>query len=218
MKGNFEYEVLHKKNITAALTRMTQRALRISNEKTLVHKAVIDRTTFSLPKRFSKLSKRGTVINVGGQDILVKNDLGCGSHGTVLLCASSYYPQENIALKFQKDPTSLAWEYEVLEEIQNRTKNNTESSQNPMFPSPLTFTLFGNGASMGMTAASATGLTLLDVVNANNRSVPELLAIYYTSRMLKCLEQLHLTAKILVSRNPLSKHVLSDLQSNSNFK
>jgi hypothetical protein len=40
-------------------------------------------------------------------------------------------------------------------------------------------------------------------VNAHNRSVPELLAIYYTSRMLKCLEQLHLKAKILVSGIPL---------------
>jgi hypothetical protein len=53
-----------------------------------------------------------------------------------------------------------------------------------------------------MTAGSDSGMTLIDVVNTYKKitgNVPELLAIYYTSRMLKHLELLHRYGKVLVS-------------------
>ena len=53
-----------------------------------------------------------------------------------------------------------------------------------------------------MTAGSNSGMTLIDVVNTYKKitgNVPELLAMYYTSRMLKHLELLHRYGKVLVS-------------------
>ena len=53
-----------------------------------------------------------------------------------------------------------------------------------------------------MTAASDSGMTLIDVVNTYKKimgNVPELVAIYYTSRMLRHLESLHQDGKVLVS-------------------
>ena len=53
-----------------------------------------------------------------------------------------------------------------------------------------------------MTAASTSGMNLIDVVNTYRKvvgNVPELVAIYYTSRMLKHLESLHQDGQVLVS-------------------
>ena len=51
-----------------------------------------------------------------------------------------------------------------------------------------------------MTAGSDSGMNLIDVVNTYKKltgNVPELVAIYYTSRMLKHLESLHQDGKVL---------------------
>jgi hypothetical protein len=53
-----------------------------------------------------------------------------------------------------------------------------------------------------MTAGSHSGMNLIDVVNTYKKimgNVPELIAIYYTSRMLKHLETLHQNGRVLVS-------------------
>lgn len=53
-----------------------------------------------------------------------------------------------------------------------------------------------------MTAGSESGKTLIDVVNTYKKltgNVPELIAIYYTSRMLEHLESLHQNGRVLVS-------------------
>ena len=138
--------------------------------------------------------------------MVVENKLGTGSYGTVILCSTQTRLQESIAMKVQEEPRSLAWEYEVLEKVENRVRkkikegNNSGGILSPMaFPNALQFVMFSNGATMGMTAGSPTGLNLLDIVNAHKGAVPELLAIHYTSRMLKHLETLHFTAKFLVS-------------------
>ena len=48
-----------------------------------------------------------------------------------------------------------------------------------------------------MTACSDTGMNLLQVMNLHKRSVPEIICIHYTYRMLLHLEELHLRGKIL---------------------
>jgi hypothetical protein len=53
-----------------------------------------------------------------------------------------------------------------------------------------------------MTAASDSGMTLIDVVNTYKKimgNVPELVSIYFTSRMLNHLETLHQSGRVLVS-------------------
>merc|ERR1712113_1194938 len=73
---------------------------------------------------------------------------------------------------------------------------NPEKTQYP-YPSPLSFVAFKDGGVLGMTAGSSSGLNLVDIVNIHRGSVPELIAIYYTSRMLLYLEFLHASGKIL---------------------
>ena len=53
-----------------------------------------------------------------------------------------------------------------------------------------------------MTAGSDSGMNLIDVVNTYKKmtgNVPEIIAIYFTSRMLKHIEALHQDGKVLVS-------------------
>ena len=86
-------------------------------------------------------------------------------------------------------------EFEVLNKINRRLQSSHLSC---VFPAATHLIGFSNGAIMGLTAASSTGMTLLDLVNVYNRSVPEVLALHYTTRMLKHIETLHVAAKILV--------------------
>lgn len=196
-----EYVSLYGKSITSALIRMTRRALIESTDCVLTQKVVLNRTDFNLSRMLMKGSTCGVPVNIGNQEILVKNKLGSGAYGIVVSCSTISAPTENIAMKIQKESRSLAWEHEILEKIDRRrreTMSTDETVESPNFPQPLTLTLYSNGATMSMTAASSTGLNMLDIVYAHDGSVPELLAIYYTSRMLKCLESLHLNANILV--------------------
>lgn len=200
-----DYATLHGKNITTALINMTRRALVQSKQSNLNAKIVLNRVKFPLPRGLQKRFKQDAKIDIGGQEIIVKNKLGSGSYGTVILCSLLSSPQNNIAMKVQEEPRSLAWEYEILNKIENRIKKqigrgNRKESYNAAFPAALTFTMFSDGATMGMTPGSCTGLNLLDIVNTHKGSVPELLAIHYTSRMLKHIETLHLKAKVLVSK------------------
>lgn len=48
-----------------------------------------------------------------------------------------------------------------------------------------------------MTACPDTGINLLQVVNLHERSVPEIICIHHTYRMLLHLEELHLWGKVL---------------------
>ena len=201
-----DYVSLHGKNINSALSIMTRRALLGPSATRLDERVVLDRKKLALPRGLKRIYKHDVNVNIGGQEIIVKNKLGSGAYGMVILCSTPSSPDENVAMKIQEDPKSLAWEYEILEKVETRLKKETEkygrsiSSPTP-FPVALTFMIFNNGATMGMTAGSCTGLNLLDIINAHKRSVPELLAIHYTSRMLKHMETLHLTAKVLVSKS-----------------
>jgi len=188
-----DYIYLYKENISNALIRMTQKASENFNGNYL-HNNILNRKTWKLPKKLLRDSKRQVKVNFAGYEILVLNKLGSGVYGTVILCSISPF-KDFFAMKIQRDPQSLAWEYEILEKIQSRH----HSARDVYFPLPLNFSLFSDGATLNMTAASDHGLNLVDIVNIHGGSVPELLAIHYTSRMLTCLRSLHFNCHILVS-------------------
>ena len=105
-------------------------------------------------------------------------------------------------MKSQTMSDSLAWEYEILLKLQERV--GTKKNHQYPFPAPHSFLSLQDGSVMTMSPASMTGLTLLDLVNnyktsVNHSVVPEILAIYYASRMLHAIEILHHRGNILVS-------------------
>ncbi len=198
-----DYNIIHEQNTTFALNNMVSRA-RIKPRRTKSNdKIVLDHRESSIPKVLKRDYKRDIKVKVGCQEMVVKNKLGSGSYGTVILCFMPSLSPNNIAMKIQEQPSSLAWEYEVLDKIKSRVGNKMGGCDNThscgtTFPTALSFMIFRDGAAMGMTAGSCTGLNLIDIINAHKGSVPELLAIHYTSRMLKHLETLHTAANFLV--------------------
>ena len=186
---------------------------------------VYDRRSLTLPKGLRRTPKKGTEMDMGEYSFCVKYELGRGVHGIVVLCdcwtISSKADTSPIALKVQSPTGCLAWEYSILKLLAERvskkigvgafTKRRRRSMMPPElkeistkeeypFPKALSFAVFSDGAVLGMTAGSISGCTLIDVVNAHQGSVPELIAIHYTSRMLLHLETLHWHGKILVSK------------------
>jgi hypothetical protein len=138
---------------------------------------------------------------LGGGTATIIHELGRGVHGVVLLCtveSDSSEESHNDALKIQAPIGSLAHEYATLLKLEERV--DLDDSGFYPFPQPQSLYAFSEGGLFVMTAGSDSGMTLVDVVNTYNESignVPELVAVYYTSRMLRHLECLH-RGKILV--------------------
>lgn len=134
---------------------------------------------------------------------LVEKELGRGAYGVVtLLKSTDGGSTSRLAMKSQTMSDSLAWEYEILLKLQERV--GTKKNHQYPFPAPHSFLSLQDGSVMTMSPASTTGLTLLDLVNnyktsVNHSVVPEILAIYYASRMLHAIEILHHRGNILVS-------------------
>ena len=139
----------------------------------------------------------------------------------------SFAGQESLALKVQTPTSCLAHEHNMLRILEERipfddggsgsrrrgsrkrrsssgsasgnSSTMTESVPHP-YPRAFSYVQFDNGALLGMSSASSSGVNLIDVVNAYLRKkepIPELIAIQYTSRMLLHLEKLHCVGKIL---------------------
>eukprot|EP00978_Attheya_sp_CCMP212_P038913 scaffold197559_cov51-Attheya_sp.AAC.1 len=128
-----------------------------------------------------------------------------------------------MAVKVQSPTGCLASEFSLLQKIEQRILPRWSSSKQARsrasslrsehnnlvengeltfpFPRPRCFVAFADGGLLGMTAASKSGLTLVDLVNAHRIGgggpVPELVAMHYATRMLMHLESLHGQGKIL---------------------
>lgn len=187
------YLSLHKKDLSDALINLEKSTLQQEDVNIKPHVIMLKS---NLPRGLKGNVKFKTKFQLVNEEYVIINKLGSGCFGTVLLCLN-LASKEQIALKIQKEVDSLAWEFEILNRINRRIDPNLKY----LFPITRHLTGFMNGAIMGMTAASSTGVNLLDVVNAYNCSVPELLVVHYTARMLKHIESLHLSAKVLVSHN-----------------
>jgi hypothetical protein len=189
------YDDLHSSNCLQALSRVQ------SDRSCLICKSK------NIPTALVQPMRNGPLIEMGERSCTFRRELGRGCNGTVVLCSfseTSATNNQDAALKIQRPTSCLAWEYNILKMINNRlsvSMQRKDISHMPPFPRPLAFSLFSDGGVLSMTAGS--GINLLDVTNAHKGTVPELLAIYYTSRMIAHLETLHLECDILVSDPPL---------------
>jgi len=143
-------------------------------------------------------------IQIGRCSAAVENELGRGAYGVVALLRQANDPKlPAVAVKVQKPAGCLPWEYVIMRRIEERLSQR-RGSYYP-FPRPLSFVFLADGALLGMSAASASGLNIVDLVNIHQLRlggyVPEILALHYTARMLTHLETLHWHAKVLVSHD-----------------
>jgi hypothetical protein len=139
-----------------------------------------------------------TIDLYDGRKVNIIHELGRGVHGVVLLVSDSDEESQNDALKIQAPIGSLAHEFSLLLQLEERV--DLDASGFYPFPQPQALYAFSEGGLFIMTAGSNSGMTLLDVVNTCTKSigsVPEQVAIYYTSRMLRHLECLHRVGKVL---------------------
>ena len=145
----------------------------------------------------------GTIVDfLGGESAIIINELGRGVYGVVLLVdvssEESNEGSQRRALKIQAPIGSLAHEYALLLEVEQRVQ--PDSSGFYPFPRSKALYAFSQGGLFMMTAGSESGSNLIDVVNTYKiimGNVPELIAIHYTSRMLRHLEVLHEDGKVL---------------------
>lgn len=203
-----DYEKTHKKDVQSAEKRRKRLWGEKNWKKTTLTKLLSSKgvrysiPNYALPKVFKKKSiERGEKINIGGTDATVLQELGRGAFGVVVLMEIKNGP--NLAVKASiNDSDTLAWEYEVLQKIEERINPKQFGSSPFPYPKPLSCLKLADGGMFCMTAASDSGLNLVDIVNLYKyklgENVPELVVLHYTVKMLDLIERLHWHGKILV--------------------
>jgi hypothetical protein len=186
------YERRHKEDMEDAMRKCMMAAAKSSD--------IFDSRRSTMPKALLRQSfTAGTKIDLpGGDTLTIANELGRGVYGVVLLCRDK--KSQSDALKIQAPIGSLAHEYSILLLVEDRIQ--PQPFEFYPFPRSRALHAFKEGGVFSMTAGSESGMTLIDVVNTYKKltgNVPELIAIYYTSRMLEHLESLHQNGRVLVS-------------------
>mmetsp|Transcript_39939 Transcript_39939/g.45452 ORF Transcript_39939/g.45452 Transcript_39939/m.45452 type:complete len:424 (+) Transcript_39939:1422-2693(+) len=204
----YPYTLIHKEDIRAAKRELDLVASRMGHGVpfagpetdlafTLSKKGnIIDLSNQLMPRGLKrKASSFGEQLQVGNRTAIVKQQLGKGSYGIVVLLETAR--SEPIAVKAQAPTDCLAWEYVLMKRLEERIGGAIDSP----FPKPLSFVSLSDGGLLSMSAGSKTGMNLVDICNVyrmrEGGSVPELVALHYTSRMLKHIETLHWKGKIL---------------------
>ena len=209
-----EYGVQHTADTKSAIHRLSSRSVpfpinRKSLQKILTTESLVcNLPSHCLPKNLRLNSKStvatGTGIVLGRSSASVKQELGRGAYGCVLLLESEGHSSDTMAaVKAQSPIGSLAWEFEILERLRDRLKGKLGPSKTIPFPEPRSFVSVADGALLTMQAVSDSGLNFIDLLNAyrsrNQLALPEILALHYVSRMLYIVETLHWFGHILVS-------------------
>lgn len=165
---------------------------------------VYDIPTDVLPRPLKKHvdSMQGVELRLGFSKSKIATVLGRGSYGVVVLLTDSNIA--TVTVKAQTPVGSLAWEYEILTKLHERTSQHVDR-YNP-FPVANSFLALADGGMLTMETSSATGMTLADLcrlyTTSWDQSMPEALVFHYTARMLHYLEILHWHGKILVRCSP----------------
>jgi hypothetical protein len=178
--------------------------------KTLAHVLstsgfVCDLPTYVIPRPLKQRTvQHGVELIIDCCKGIVDQELGRGSNGIVVVLEEEGQSDIGpIAIKSQSPTGCLAWEYEILKTIENRVRDgNSKQIGSLPFPTALSFVSLADGALLTTTAASRSGLNLIDLKNIyadNGEDIPEVLVLYYTTRMLHHIELLHWHAKVLVS-------------------
>ena len=190
-----DYDTRHRADCEQAMRGCISAAAKSSSRSRLV---VHDDRKLPMPRALVRKSfARGQSFELGGAPVRIVNELGRGVYGVVLLIEIDG-EAEKFALKIQAPIGSLAHEYCILQRIEDRLRPDVASFF--PYPRPKSLYAFTEGGTFLMTAASDSGFTLVDVANIFNKiigKVPELVAIYYTSRMLEHIETLHREGKVL---------------------
>ena len=189
------YERRHRDDMESAMRKCMAAA-----SKSRSRFAIFDNRKNPMPKALLRQSfTTGNKIDLsGGEKVTIAYELGRGVYGVVLLCNDESGRSD--ALKIQAPIGSLAHEYSVLLRVEDRVQPKTSAFY--PFPRSRALYAFAEGGLFSMTAASDSGMTLIDVVNTYKKimgNVPELVSIYFTSRMLNHLEILHQSGRVLVS-------------------
>ncbi|KAE9228796.1 hypothetical protein PF002_g13428 [Phytophthora fragariae] len=100
---------------------------------------------------------------------------------------------DNKAIKFEKEHQNLAWEFYITNKVKKKLQiENGIPDQKMPLPKLSGLHLFPNGALLIMDKGHFG--TLFDVLNCYKQArvpFPEVLVVYYTIRMLRCIELLH---------------------------
>lgn len=201
-----DYNSCHAQDIELSLKRVIASAARCIPRSTSLAAVLRDYRTschldsHTLPRPLKRLHNIEDVeIKLDQCSGRVKQELGRGAYGVVVLLDGD--GQDDIAVKVQSPSGCLGHEYDILRKVEERVQYNNSSGRQK-FPCALSFISFADGALLAMTAASLSGFTLIDLVNlysAHGENIPEIIAIYYTAKMLDHIEMLHWKAKVLVS-------------------
>ena len=208
-----DYDTLYRCSLQEASQRLKSIAIghfpsgRSLCELVLTNGLVCNCPTQVLPRPLKQQKiQEGSLITVGRFSSKLKRVLGRGTYGIVILMEDGP-DSRKVAVKAQRPSGCLAHEYDIIQKIQERLGSRAHHSSKNAFPKAFSFLTLADGAMMGLSAGSTSGLNLLDLVNVYKlqfeQNVPEILALHYTARILCHLEALHWHAKILVRRSGL---------------
>lgn len=158
IQAAIDYNKQHKTNIRSALVRLKELAktgvescsslTKLLSVKTLVY----EEPRYVLPKIFKKkLLEKGSEIKIGSSCGIVKQELGRGAYGVVVLLNAHSESTSTIAVKAQSCPDSLAWEYEILQKLESRIAEQSmlnETGAPLPFPKALAFVSLADGGLM----------------------------------------------------------------------
>ena len=206
--GIVSYASTHDSDLAKARHWIKAASVIPTNARCSLHSLLTDDgNVFHLPHipfprdlRRKRVQER-TQITIGRHSGIVRKELGRGSYGAVFLMAADVATDAStVAVKAESPTDCLPWEYELLRSLEERVR--CQSLQYYPFPRAHAFMMLNDGAILSMTAGSQSGLNLVDLVNVYKvklgEPVPELIALHFTSRLLKHVETLHGHGKILV--------------------
>ena len=204
-----EYETSHEHDVQMALRRvMTTSAISVDSRAPLSKLLISKGRTFhfpsiSLPKQLRRKRTTSNIeVAVGKHTGMVHKELGRGVYGIIFLMnIATLEKNQEVAIKVQSPTGSLAWEFEVLQRLERRFCGSTGRRDFP-FPRPFSLVSLADGGIMSMSAASNSGLNLVDLSNFYKlklgETVPEVIVLHYTSIALQIIEELHWHGKVLV--------------------
>jgi hypothetical protein len=212
-----DYEKTHDRDIRMALKRLRNTSIVAPDSGTPLFDLLASRgKVFHLPNtilprqlRLKRIA-RNTEVVVGRHSGLLSRELGRGAYGLVVLMdVFVHNVSSKAAIKVQSPTDSLAWEYEVLQRLEDRMSKHGMVGTSNAYPRPLGFISLADGGILSMSAASDSGLNLVDLSNIYKlklgEPVPELIALHYTSQMLNIVADMHLHCKILVRFKAVQK-------------
>lgn len=204
-----KYKAAHHHDVAMSLRRLQTDATVTTDSRAPLSSLLLSKgqafhlPTVALPKQLCrKKAISDTEVSVGKHSGVVRRELGRGAYGVIFLMESTESSQQTngLAIKVQSPTDSLAWEFEILKRLESRFPSKSVSFAYS-FPRPFSIVSLADGGIMSMSAASKSGLNLVDLSNFYKlklgEMVPEVIALHYTSIALRIVEELHWHGMIL---------------------